>query len=749
MSGALAPFPERYRRALADARLRANLLTFQRAWKTSRDAAFDRLAQEAPQLAVATGSFEAARQRVRDAKNAVLADPAAARNAFLERATAAGVVAHQVATAEAARETILRLLKARGVRLLAKGKSMVAEEIFLNAHLEQAGIRVVETDLGEWIIQLARETPSHMVMPAIHKSRQQVAMLFERETGRDVPRDDVRAQVKVARAELRRVFLEADAGMIGANALIAETGSVMLITNEGNGDLVSTLPRMLIVIAGWEKLLPTFADAAAQLRVLARSATGQEITSYTSFITGAEPGREVHLVLVDNGRAAMWADPDFRDALRCIRCAACADVCPPYQVVGGHVFGFVYSGAIGLVNTPFHHGIDAAAGPQSLCVSCHACATVCPVGIPLPRQILDVRAKVVDAKGLPWSRRAALFVWARPGLFDLAARVASVAQTPFARGRFLRLPLPATRGWRTPPALAATPARDTLLGRVFEPDRRGPWTESGAKGLTVAYFIQCLTDRFAPEQADAAIRLLRACGARVVVPAGQHCCGLPPLDAGDRETTRRMAKATIAALERVQADYVVSAAASCAIAIMHDYARLLRDEPEWRARAEQLAARTLDLLSFLDRVADPPPLPGAVAGAPATAYHGFCQSTNVLGLGPAGARLLRRAGVPVVDLPEGEVCCGFGGSTSIAHPEVARGIVERKLANARETGAAVLASDNPGCILHLRGAADASNAPFEVRHVAELLADRLGSLPAGRCTEALGAMPGTLGEMER
>jgi Fe-S oxidoreductase len=190
-----------------------------------------------------------------------------------------------------------------------------------------------------------------------------------------------------------------------------------------------------------------------------------------------------------------------------------------------------------------------------------------------------------------------------------------------------------------------------------------------------------------------------------------------------------MVRQTIAALERVQADYIVTAAASCAIAIMHDYERLLRDEPAWRGRAARLAGRTLDILSFLDRVARPPALPAA-RSAPVATYHSFCQSTNVLGLGATGARLLGLAGLPVVELPEGEVCCGFGGSTSLNHPEVARGIVERKLGNARETGAAVLATDNPGCVLHLRGAAGASRASFAVRHVVELLAERLDEVAA-------------------
>ncbi|HEY3060194.1 MAG TPA: LUD domain-containing protein [Chloroflexota bacterium] len=725
MSDEVRPFAERYRTALEDARLPRNLLAFQRAWRTTRDAAFARLAREAPPLGASTASFDSARQGLIAAKDQVLADPVAARRAFMAAARAAGTQVHEVETADQARATILDLLRSRGVKLLAKGKSMVAEEIFLNHHLEAAGVRVVETDLGEWIIQLAHEMPSHMVMPAIHKSRQQVAALFESETGQNVPHDDVQAQVSFARHELRRAFLAADAGMIGANALIAETGSVLLITNEGNGDLVSTLPKLLIVIAGWEKIVPTFDDAAAQVRLLARSGTGQEITTYTTVITGPEPECELHIVLVDNGRTAMWRDLHAREALRCIRCAACADVCPPYQVVGGHVFGHVYSGAIGLVNTPFHHGLEADAGPQSLCVSCNACATVCPVGIPLPELILDARARVTERFGLPWYKRAAFAVWREPELFDAATRLAARVQLPIARRGLLRAPLPTAWAWRTPPALAPKPARDLCLGRVFEGDRAGPWAGNGARGKTVAYFLQCIADRFAPEQIDAALRVLRTCGANVVVPEGQHCCGLPMLDAGDLETARSLARRTIEVLESVQADYVVTGAASCAIAIMHDYVRLLRDDAGWAARARSLADRTLDLLTFVDRVADPLPLPDR--DGPAVTYHSFCQSTNVLGIARFGPRLLRRAGVALVDLPEMDVCCGFGGGSSVDHPEVARGIVARKLDNVRSTGARILVTDNPGCILHLRGAADAAGLDVEVKHVAEVLAARLSS----------------------
>jgi L-lactate dehydrogenase complex protein LldF len=718
MSGPIAPFVERYRRALDDARLRTNLLNFQRSWRQTRQTVFDRLTRETD------ATFEATREQLIQAKNAILADPLPYQRAFVERATAAGAHVYEVPTAEAAREQVLTLLRERNVTLLAKGKSMVAEEIFLNHHLEAAGIRVVETDLGEWIIQLAHETPSHMVMPAIHKSRAQVADLLQAEAERPVDHEDIRGMVTLARAELRRAFLAAQAGLIGANALVAETGSVMLVTNEGNGDLVSSLPRTLIVTAGWEKLIPTLADATNQLRLLGRSATSQEITTYTSFITGAEAAQELHIVLVDNGRSAMYADPDFRDALRCIRCAACADICPPYQVVGGHVFGHVYSGAIGLVNTPFHHGLEAAAGPQALCVSCNACATVCPVGIPLPRQILDVRARVVADCGLPPVKRAALEIFHHPRLFDLAARAASA----LPRSVLSNLPVPERWAWRELPVLARRPARDDLLGRSFEPLADGPWVNSAARGKTVAYFIQCVTDRFAPEQALAAVKLLQACGARVAVPTSQHCCGLPHLDSGEQRGARRLAKATIRALEAVSADYVVTAAASCAVAIMHDYAHLLRDEPPWAERAQRLASRTLDLLSFVERVASPPLL-SAVPDGPIVTYHSFCQSTNVLGIGEAGARLLRLAGYSVVELPEATVCCGFGGATSIEYPEVGRGIVSRKLDNVRATGAEVLCTDNPGCLLHLRGAAQAAEDRFAVRHIVELLAERVATSP--------------------
>ncbi len=722
-------FRERYRRAVSDLQLRRNLLGFQRGWRDSRDARFTEYADRRGDTP--TEEFNLLRHALARAKDHVIADQPAYFARFKAAAEANGASVYTADSPDDAGRYIAALCQRLGATTVVKTKSMVSEEIHLNHFLEQHGIRAVETDLGEWIVQLRHELPSHMVMPAIHLSRQQVGDTFTKATGHEVPRDDVAAQVGFARTALRSEFLAARVGMTGANALIAESGTTMIVTNEGNEALVTTLPQAQVVLVGYEKLVATYDDAMTQLRLLARSATGQHITTYTTFISGpASEGQELHYVFIDNGRAAMRADPAFAEALRCIRCAACASVCPPYQVVGGHVFGYIYSGAIGLVNTPFHHGLEHAAGPQSLCVSCNACQTVCPVDIPLPRQILDVRRKVVETYGLPWPKRLLLAVWSRPRLFQALGAIGARATRPWVRHGLLRLPLPPRHAWRTPPALATTTARQRLA-TVIAAVADGPLAQSGARGMTVAYFVQCLTDRMAPAQAEAAVRLIAACGARVVVPERQHCCGLPMLDSGDARRAKMLARQTIETLEATGADYIVSAANSCVVALAHDYAHLFRDEPAWQTRARRLAERTLDLATFLDRIAALPA--GSLATSPpsgdepAYTYHPFCQTRNVLGADGAAQRLLHEVcGLALRDLPESGVCCGFGGSTSIDAPEVGRSIVDRKLTNIDATGATIVVSDNPGCLLHLRGAADASGrSRLVVRHLAEVLADHL------------------------
>jgi iron-sulfur cluster protein len=729
------PFATRYRAAVDDPQLARNLLGFQRSWRASRDARF------AP--GAAPEEFDDLRRRLVAAKDdAIMRQPEHLAR-FVARARERGVQVHTAATEDDAVGIVLDICRLHGATTVIKTKSMATEEIHLNHRLAEAGVDATETDVGEWIVQLRGETPSHMVMPAIHLNRRQVAATLRDATHTAVPDEDVAEQVAAVRTALRPRFLGTRVGITGANALVAESGCVLLVTNEGNEGLLTAMVDVQIVLAGVEKLVPALDDAMAQVRLLARSATGQVISTYTTLISAPAEGQEMHVVLLDNGRSAMREDPEFRDALRCIRCAACASVCPPYQVVGGQVFGHIYSGAIGLVNTPFHHGLDAAAGPQSLCVSCNACQTVCPVDIPLPRQILAVRRRVVAAQGIGAMRRAALAVWSRPRLFNAAMNVAALASTPLRkRDGTLRVRPPRRQRWRAVPALAARPAHRALPSEVAGADS-GPLAHSAARGLRVAVFIQCVTDRLSPGIAGDVVRMLAACGATVVVPPAQHCCGLPLFDSGDWETARRMARHTVQVLESADADWMVSAANSCVAMLLHEYHDLFDGMPDWQRRAAALAQRTTDVASFLDGVAQLPA--GALAGdaddSAVYTYHPFCQTHTVLHADGAARRLLRDVcGIALRELPEATVCCGFGGSTSLVAPEVASGIVQRKLDNVDSTGATVVVSDNPGCLLHLRMAALASGrTALRTEHVVEVLARRLDALDSAATQRGVAA----------
>ncbi len=708
-------FEALYEQALADSQLSDNLTRFQQSWRASRD---DQMAAvDFPDL---RASMKAAKTEAIDHLDEYL-------DQFIAAAEAAGSIVHLAADADEANRIIRDIARDNGVKVVAKSKSMVSEEIELNHVLIDDGMEVVETDLGEWIVQLREERPSHMVMPAIHLSRQQVGDVFTTHLGHHVSREDVGEQVRVAKDAIRDVFFRAGMGITGANALVAESGTVMMCTNEGNGRLTSSIPPVHVVLAGIEKLVPTYDDAMTQLRLLARSATAQRITVYTTFIQGPTPGHQQHIVLLDNGRRTMRELPEFREALHCIRCAACANVCPPYREVGGHVFGHIYSGAIGLVVTPFFHGIDAVAGPQSLCLSCNACETVCPVGIPLPRQILDVRKMVVAHKGMKQPKRIILKAYANPGIANLLFKIGRRAQKPFTRGSRLirnrKLPiLNRQTTWRSLPALANPPLHEQVT-RTSPPSTRIP---SEAEGMRVALFPGCMTDRLYPEQGQATIRVLEALGAIVVHPPDLHCCGLIPNNSGDVTDARSLALRTMASFEAIEADVIVSPSASCVAMMAQDYLHLFRDDPKILPRAEALAGKIIDVTSFLVHVAKLQP--GALsAGEPRTlTYHDSCQGLNALGLGPEPRYLIEEVmGDTVVELAENRMCCGFGGSFSLEQPKISRRLMDRKLDNAQATGAQVVVTDNQGCIMHLRGGIDAESRPMQVRHIAELLAERI------------------------
>jgi len=363
--------------------------------------------------------FEQLRSACVDIRNRVLDDLDVWLEIFEARAKAAGAEVLWARDGDEICDLVIDVARRHGVNKVTKSKSMLSEEARLNEALGAAGIRPVETDLGEYIVQLAGEAPSHIIAPAVHKTIEEVEGLFAREHGRAAQSRtsaDIPTMAREARQVLREHFLSAEMGITGANFLIAETGSAALVTNEGNGRMVTTLPKVHVVITGIEKIVPTLEDFATLMRLLPRSATGQGISNYVSVLTGTRQPGEVEgpektvFILVDNGRAGLLGAA-YQEMLRCIRCGACMNHCPVYFSLGGHAYGWVYPGPMGSVLTPLYTGLENALDLPHASTGCNQCAAVCPVGIPLPGLMHGLREAQL-ARGLrPWRERLTLRAW--------------------------------------------------------------------------------------------------------------------------------------------------------------------------------------------------------------------------------------------------------------------------------------------------------------------------------------------------
>jgi len=441
-------FKDNAARALDDAGL-------QKALGKAKGAFLQRRAEAVARLP----EFEALRDIGRDIKNHTLANLDFYLETFAANVERAGGHVHWCSTADEARAAVLDICRKAGARTVTKGKSMISEELGINDHLERHGINPVETDLGEYIIQLRRETPSHIIAPAFHLNREDWEADFRR-AHTDLDPDRVFAErrdiLTEARTRLRQKFLAADIGITGANFLVAETGSSVIVTNEGNGDLTQTLPRVHIALASIEKVVPTLEDCVSLLRLLARSATGQDFSVYTTFSTGARREAEIdgppeyHVVLVDNGRSAM-VGTEFQEMLRCIRCAACMNHCPVYGAVGGHAYGWVYPGPMGSVLTPSLIGVEKAGHLPNASTFCGKCESVCPVKIPLPKMMRHWREREFERHLSPQGARSGLGLWAwfaqRPGAYRLASRLGVGLLGLLGRGKGAFRSLPLAGGW--------------------------------------------------------------------------------------------------------------------------------------------------------------------------------------------------------------------------------------------------------------------------------------------------------------
>lgn len=412
--------------------------------------------------AAALPEWEELRERASQIKRYTMSHLADLLEQFERNAVRAGARVHWAKDAAEHNDIVLKLLQDRGVTKLVKSKSMLTEECHLNPYLERHGIEVVDTDLGEWIVQLRNEPPSHIVMPAIHTKREEIGELFHEKIGTQKGATDPQYLTESARRELRRKFLAAEAGITGVNFAIAETGGFVVCTNEGNADLGTSLPRLHIACVGIEKLIPRAADLGVFLRLLARSATGQPITTYSTHFHGPRNGDcELHIVLVDNGRSAILGSDDFRRSLNCIRCGACMNTCPVYRRSGGHSYNNTVPGPIGSILGPSQDAAKHSSLPHA-CSLCGSCTDVCPVKINLHEQLYVWRNKLALRGLLPaskrWSMKLAAKVLANNWLYRAAGGLGRTALRWMPRflvynpwngwGRQRELPVPPKQSFR-------------------------------------------------------------------------------------------------------------------------------------------------------------------------------------------------------------------------------------------------------------------------------------------------------------
>jgi iron-sulfur cluster protein len=690
---------------LNDKILYTTLKIFAANYKVSRDHAFQGL------------DFEALRQEVNRLKELSRRDVEELFYQFKENVEKHGSHVYRARDAADANRYILDVCKTHGAEYIVKSKSMTSEEIKLNQALEAGGIKPVETDLGEYILQVSNDHPSHMVMPAIHQTRGQVCDIFTEHFGKEIC-PDIQEMVEVVRWHLRGRYFKAGVGITGANVAVASSGAIGIVTNEGNARLCTTLPPVHIALLGYEKLVRNFADAMKVLRVLPKSATGQVISTYVTWIKGRNPSRksqdgvkETHFVFLDNGRLNYLEHPTLKEALKCIRCGSCANICPAYEMIGGHVFGHVYIGAIGLIFTALFHGEEAARDILHLCLSCKACSHNCPAGIDLQQLIGELKLIYGDKFGINPLRKVVYSgVLSQPARFRSLMGIGSVVQRPFITNdkKYLRLPLPKRRDFQVVPSVKKPTFTDMA--------RRRPVRSKAAK-TRVFFFPGCAVEYFYPAMGIALMDLLDRCGVRVDIPQSSACCGLPAAFAGDRTSTDKTMRTNLALMGRPDHYHAyLVLCPSCGVALVEASEKFLEGDAIVE-KARKIATKVKSLSMFLEEM-------GIKFGAgedQKITYHTPCHLGR--GMKSSAEPYLRELlGDNFVPLADTDVCCGFAGSYTLDFPGISSGILGKKIDHIEASGANIIVTDCPGCVMQIEGGMLKNDLPIQVIHLSDYLA---------------------------
>lgn len=629
---------------------------------------------------------------------------------------------------------LLQICQENDVHRIVKSKSMATEEVRLNDFLEEKGFRVKETDLGEWMLSVAGQKPSHMVMPAIHLNRNQCAKFFSDELKEDIP-SDIPYMIQTARKVLREEFLKADMGITGANFGVAENGSIGLVTNEGNARIVTTIPPIHVIIIGYEKLIPKISDAAKIMRLLPRNGTGQRMVSYLTLIDGPTPvifekngklvetNKKVYVILLDNGRLKAAHDDKLKEVYQCVRCSSCLNVCPIWSTVGGHVYGHIYSGGIGAILTGLLNGMDNFSQFSDLCIGCRRCTTICPGKIDIPGLIEELRIRNFAHKGQSLPEKIMFKkVMTNRKLFHSLLRAASLGQKPVQSGKFIRnLPLffaKMTEG-RSLPAIASTPLRD-CTGDLMKNNPENP-------KYKVAFFSGCNIDFVFPDTGKSVFKVLQNLDVEVVYPQKQNCCGKPVIGTGDLETARKIAKENIKALEEVNADYIVAACPTCTETLEKTYVELFKDDEEWLNRSKALSLKVREFSQFvytlykeMNKLKDISKNEKTLS----VAYHDSCHMKRGLNIYEEPRKLLKTSkNYKFVEMEGCDQCCGMAGAFGMKYKDISMRLLGRKLDNIKNSQANVVAVACPACMMQIGGGLDKQMPNVKIKHIADILAE--------------------------
>ncbi len=630
---------------------------------------------------------------------------------FSEEAAKAGAHIHKASTPQQALGAILRIAQEKKARLIVKSKSMVSQEIKLNDFLEKNGFEVVETDLGEWIIQLAKDRPSHITAPALHKSKEEMAEILSRHLGRPVPAE-AKEIVRIAREEMRRYFTQADIGISGANLAVAESGTIAIISNEGNARLVTTLPPVHIALVTTEKFVETLEEATTLIKALTIASSGRKLTSYVSFITGPSSTtdiekerivgvhgpQEVHIIILDNGRIDLAKNKDFEEILYCLKCGGCMLVCPVFQSIGGHVFGGpVYPGGIGTLLTAVTESLHESYKTLDLCADCKKCEDFCPVSIPTGELLLKLKSE----KGPGLREKGFSFVFRKQTLAENGAGVLAILQKLWQKDGYLRsLPFSWARGKRLP----------VLKPRI---DR----TREETAGQKVYFFQGCLVKYFFPEIRQSVEKALTHFGFQVVTPPDQGCCGAPSLHLGDQKAVRELARQNLKSFERETPDFILTICPTGHSLLKNLYPDIDKQAARWRDKV-------FDFTAFMVAKGYLPEQKGTPVKSKLY-YHYPCHYLADLKLRNEPGKLLQALGFQLSATTVPPTCCGFCGVFTFKNPEISAHLWKKKEKEILESRASLAATDCPGCLFQLRSGLRKERVPVQSFHTAEIFAQAL------------------------